>query len=117
MIICALYCTVLVQPIGRVAYNGTTVHYSCEGTTTSSTTLNVNDELVVGGTFPNHAIEQEYRDRQFSWTRTPSQEGTTVRWDLSVLANAENNNTRIVCYFDLAISKQAVLVVVDGELE
>ena len=104
----------LVQPIGRVAYPGTTVHYSCEGTGT--TTLNVNDELVVGGTFPtNQDILQEYQNRQFSWTRTPSQGGTTVRWDLSVLANAENNNTRINCYFGSAITKQAVLVVVDGE--
>ena len=105
----------LVQPIGRVAYNGTTVHYSCEGTTTSPTTLNVNDELFVGVAFPNQAILQEYRDRQFNWIRTPSDGGTTVRWDLSVLANAENNNTRIQCYFGSAITKQAVLVVVDGE--
>ena len=105
----------LVQPIGRVAYPGTTVHYSCEGTTTSSTTLNVNDKLVVGGTFPNHAAVQTYQNRQFSWTRTPSQGGTTVRWDLTVLANAENNNTRIKCNFDSAITKEVVLVVVDGE--
>ena len=105
----------LVQPIGRVAYNGTTVHYSCEGTTTSTATLNVNYDFVVGINFPNNFILQEYRDRQFSWTRTPSHGGTTVRWDLSVLANAKNNNTRIVCYFDSAITRQAVLVVVDGE--
>ena len=109
----------LVQPISRVAYNGTTVHYSCVGATTgnSTTTLNINDELVVGVTFPNPAIEQEYRDRQFSWTRTPPVGGTTVRWDLSVLANAENNNTRLVCYFGSAITKQAVLVVVNGEFK
>ena len=56
-----------------------------------------------------------YQDRQFSWIRTPSDGGTTVRWDLSVLANAENNNTRIKCYFGSAITKEAVLVVVDGE--
>ena len=112
----ALYCTVLVQPIGRVAYLGTTVHYSCEGTTTTgSTALTINDDLAVGGTFPNPSIEQEYRDRQFSWTRTPAQGGNTVRWDLSVLANAENNNTRIVCYFGSAVTRQAVLVVVNGE--
>ena len=110
-----LYCTVLVQPIGRVAYPGTVVHYSCEGTTTSTATLNVNDDLVVGINFPDPDTLQEYHDRQFSWTRTPSDGGTTVRWDLSVLANAENNNTRLVCYFDSAITKQAVLVVVNGE--
>ena len=106
----------LVQPIGRVAYNGTTVHYSCEGTTTSPTTLNVNDELFVGvAHFQIKLYCKTYRDRQFNWIRTPSDGGTTVRWDLSVLANAENNNTRIQCYFGSAITKQAVLVVVDGE--
>ena len=102
----------LVQPIGRVAYPGTTVHYSCEGTGT--TTLNVNDELVVGDTLVSPAAVQTYQNRQFSWIRTPSNGGTT-RWDLSVLANAENNNTRIKCYFNSAITKEVVLVVVDGE--
>ena len=114
-IINVLYSIVLVQPIGHVAYPGTTVHYSCEGTTTFSALLNINNELAVGRPFPNTFIEQQYQNRQFSWTRTPAQGGTTVRWDLNVVANEQNNNTRISCTFDNDITRQAVLVVVNGE--
>ena len=108
----------LVQPIGRVAYPGTTVQYSCEGTTAggdSRPTLHVNDDLVVGLRFPNMQAIQSYESRNFTWTRTPPEDGTTVRWDLSVLANEQNNNTRISCTFDQYISNKAVLVVVNGE--
>ena len=103
------------QPIGRVAYPGTTVHYSCEGTTGGRPTLHVNDDLVVGLLFPNLQIIQSYESRNFIWTKTVSGDGTTVRWDLSVPANEENNNTRISCTFDSAISNKVVLVVVNGE--
>ena len=108
----------LVQPIGRVAYPGTTVHYSCEGTPArgdSRPTLHVNDDLVVGLLFPNMQILQSYESRNFTWTRTPPEDGTTVRWDLRVLANEENNNTRISCTFGTAITNEVVLVVVNGE--
>ena len=106
----------LVQPIGRVAYPGTTVHYSCEGTTAGGRpTLHVNDDLVVGLLFPNMQAIQKYQSRNFTWTKTVSQDGTTVRWDLSVLANEQNNNTRVSCTFNFDITRQAVLVVVNGE--
>ena len=106
----------LVQPIGRVAYPGTTVHYSCEGTTAGSRpTLHINDDLVVGLLFPNMQAIQSYESRNFTWTKTVSEDGTTVRWDLSVLANKENNNTRMRCAFDTAITNEVVLVVVNGE--
>ena len=103
------------NPIGRVAYPGTTAHYSCEGTNDGRTTLVINDVLAVGTAFPNSELLQHYLERNFTWTKTVSEDGTTVRWDLSVLAKEETNNTRMICTFNTAITREAVLVVVNGE--
>ena len=106
---------VLVQPISRTAHPGTTVKFSCEGQAEDGkSTLNINDDLVVGVTFENKDILQEYQNRSFSWEKS-SENGQITRWDVEILANAQNNNTRMVCYFESKITDEAVLVVVEGK--
>ena len=109
---------VLVQPKSRTAHPGTIVKFSCEGQTEDGdgkSTLNINYDLVVGIRFENTDMLQEYQDRGFSWEKHTSENGQVTRWDVEILANAQNNNTRIVCYFESKIIDEAVLVVVEGK--
>ena len=108
---------VLVQPKSRTAYPGTIVKFSCEGQAEDGdgkSTLNINDDLVVGIRFENTDIMQEYRNRSFSWEKQ-RKSGQVTRWDVEILANVQNNNTRMVCYFESKITDEAVLVVVKGK--
>ena len=108
---------VLVHPKSRTAHPGSIVKFSCEGQAEDGdgkSTLNINNDLVVGIRFENVDILQEYQDRGFSWEKH-SENGQVTRWDVEILANAQNNNTRMVCYFESKVTDEAVLVVVEGK--
>ena len=106
---------VLVQPKSQAAHPGTIVKFSCEGQAEDGkSTLNINDDLVVGIRFENTDILQEYQNRGFSWEKH-RENGQVMRWDVEILANTQNNNTRMVCYFESKMTDEAVLVVVEGK--
>ena len=100
---------VLVQPKSRTAHPGTTVKFSCEGQAEDGQSfLNINDDLLLGIRFENMEILQKYRDRGFSWEKH-SENRQVMRWDVEILANSQNNNTRMVCYFEFKISDEVVV--------
>ena len=92
--------------------------FYCEGISVEPSHLGIDRKLQVGLRFPNTHLENEYRSRNFTWRRHEEDAAGGAKlysWELHVIASPINNLTRVVCSFHTKVTREALLVVVEGK--